>query len=304
MSDGSAGFGPVGFIGLGVMGRPMAKNLLKAGFQVVVHSRSHPPVEELVADGATGVTTPRKVAERAAIIVTMLPDSSAVRAVVLDPNVGVISGADRGHLVIDMSTIEPTAARALGSTLEASGMDFLDAPVSGGERGAIDGSLSIMVGGDWQIFDRVTPILWALGQTIVHIGETGAGQIAKACNQLVVAANIEAVAEALGLARRAGIDPAVCRQVLMGGFAGSRVLDVHGERMLARDYRPGFRVRLHAKDARIIRDLVATVHAATPSFEIASRHLSRLLERGDGELDHSALLEIVDPLDATDDGAP
>lgn len=295
MTAASEGGEAVGFIGLGVMGRPMAANLIRAGFEVVVHSRSRGPVDELVAIGGTAAHGVADLVERADVVVTMLPTSTEVTEVLLDPERGALAVCRPGQLIIDMSTIEPAVAQRVSQALEAAGVAFLDAPVSGGETGATSGALSIMVGGRQDAFRRAEPIFAVLGSSAIHVGSAGAGQIAKACNQLVVAATIEAVAEALGLAHRAGLDPAICRRVLLGGFAASRVLEVHGERMLSRDYRPGFRARLHLKDARIVRSLAAGAEAATPAFDIAARHLEELVATGRGELDHSALLEIVDP---------
>jgi 2-hydroxy-3-oxopropionate reductase len=197
-------------------------------------------------------------------------------------------------LVIDMSTIDPIPTRAFAERLAAQGVDMLDAPVSGGERGAIDAALSIMVGGPEGAFRRALPMFAAMGKNVVHVGPAGAGQITKACNQLVVAATIEAVAEALVLAIRAGVDAAKVREALLGGFAGSKVLEVHGRRMLDRAFEPGFRARLHRKDARIVLDTAREVGAPVPAFEAVARQLDELVESGGGELDHSALFTLLD----------
>ena len=282
----------VGFIGLGIMGRPMATNLLTAGVTLTVHSRSIGPVDELAAAGAARAATPREVAAASDIVITMLPDSPEVEAVVLGEG-GLIDGAEAGGLVIDMSTIDPDVTRRVASALTERGVDALDAPVSGGERGAIDGTLSIMVGGESAAFERARPLFDILGSKAVHIGPAGAGQVAKACNQLVVASTIEAVAEAIALAERAGVDAARVREVLLGGFAGSKILEVHGQRMLDRAFEPGFRVRLHAKDARIIRDLAREVDLSLPGFEPVAAALDRLASTGGGELDHSGLYTLL-----------
>ncbi len=283
----------VGFIGLGIMGRPMALNLLRAGFPLVVHSRSRGPVEEVVAAGATRALSPSATASAALVVVTMLPDTPDVELVLLGEE-GVAGGAREGALVIDMSTIDPLAARRIGETLAARGVAFLDAPVSGGEKGAVEATLSIMVGGPPEAFERALPLLRAMGERIVHVGPSGAGQIAKACNQLVVAATIEAVAEALVLAAKAGVDPAKVREALLGGFAGSKILEVHGRRMLEGDFKPGFRARLHRKDARIVLDTARQLGASLPAFEPVAGALERLVAEGGGDLDHSALVTLLE----------
>ncbi len=285
----------IGFIGLGIMGRPMARNLLRAGYGLVVHSRSRPPVDALVAEGALDGGSPRRVAEQSRVIITMLPDSPEVRQVVLGPD-GVIEGIQRDAVLIDMSTISPLATQEVAAVLEARGAAMLDAPVSGGEKGAIEGTLSIMVGGPQQVFDRVRPILGAMGKNIVRIGEVGAGQVAKACNQIVVAVTIQAVSEALTLARKAGVDPARVREALLGGFAQSRILDAHGQRILDRNFQPGFTVRLHHKDLAIA---LATGRATgTPLLATGLVHevLGALRAQGEEDLDHSAITRIVERL--------
>jgi len=278
----------IGFIGLGIMGKPMAKNLLAAGYPLTVHSRSPGPVDEVVAAGASRADGPAAVATSSDITITMLPDTNDVQDV-LTGAAGVLEGAADGSLVIDMSSIDTAPTREMAETFAKRDVAMVDAPVSGGERGAIDGTLSIMIGGDADAVARAEPIFDVLGKTIVHVGPSGAGQVTKACNQLVVAATIEAVAEALLLAERSGVDPAKVREALLGGFAGSKILDVHGQRMLDRAFDPGFRIRLHRKDARIIEDAAADTGTPIPSFAIVAAQLQRALEDGDGELDHSAL---------------
>ena len=284
----------VAFIGLGIMGRPMAHHLLEAGFPLAVHSRSPGPVDELVAAGAVRAGSASEAARASTVVITMLPDTPDVEQVLLGEE-GVGSGAATGTLVIDMSTIDPAPTRVIAETLGANGVEMLDAPVSGGEKGAVEGTLSIMVGGSAEGFARALPLFQAMGSNIVHVGPSGAGQVTKACNQLVVAATIEAVAEALVLADRSGVDPVKVRQALMGGFAGSKILEIHGQRMLDRAFEPGFRARLHRKDARIVLDAARESGASIPSFQVVAAQLDRLVDdTGRGDLDHSALFTLLD----------
>lgn len=284
----------VGFIGLGIMGRPMARHLLEAGFPLAVHSRSPGPVDELVSAGATRCESPREVAAASDVVVTMLPDTPDVELVLLGER-GVRDGIRSGSLVVDMSTIDPIAARRIGRTLTETGAGMVDAPVSGGEKGAVKGTLSIMVGGRDEDVARAMPLFRAMGTTIVHVGEAGAGQVAKACNQLVVASTIQAVAEALALAERASVDPRKVREALLGGFAGSKILEIHGQRMIDRSFTPGFRARLHLKDAGIVREVAGELESPIRAFEVVADALARLVEAGGGELDHSALYTLVAP---------
>jgi 2-hydroxy-3-oxopropionate reductase len=278
----------IGFVGLGIMGRPMARNLLAAGFPLTVHSRSPGPVDELVGEGAARAESPASVAAASDVVITMLPDTPDVEQVLLGPH-GVLEGAAGGALAIDMSSIDPGPTRRFAERLDSADVAMLDAPVSGGERGAIDAALSIMVGGPDDAFARAIPVFEALGRNIVHVGPSGAGQVCKACNQLVVAATIEAVAEALSLAERSGLDAAKVRDALLGGFAGSKILEVHGQRMLDRAFDPGFRIRLHRKDARIVNDAAAEVGSPVPSFAVVTEQLQRAIDAGDGERDHAGL---------------
>lgn len=276
----------IGFIGLGIMGRPMALNLVRAGHRVVVHSRSRAPVEELVRAGATEANSPRAVAEVADVVLTMLPDTATVEAVIRELAPRLRAGA----LVIDMSTIHPESARSLAHELAARGVGFLDAPVSGGERGAIEGSLSIMVGGEARQVERAALLLRAVGSRVVHLGDHGAGQVTKAVNQLVVMATIEVVAEALVLAARSGVSPTKVREALLGGFASSRILDSHGERMIQRNFRPGGRAELHVKDIEVIGALARAGGVPLPAFEAAATQLRSLIEHGGADLDHAAMV--------------
>lgn len=284
----------VGFIGLGLMGRPMAHNLLKKGIAVVVHSRSAPPVDELVAAGATRADTPAAVARAATRIVTMLPDSPDVEQV-LEGEDGVFSAVQAGTIIIDCSSIAPGAARRLAERARECGAQMLDAPVSGGEIGAISGTLSIMVGGDADAFREVKPILDAMGnpEKVIRIGESGAGQITKVCNQMVIGAGIAVVGEAFALAMKAGVDPVRVREALLGGFAASRVLEVHGERILQRNYKPGFRAALYGKDMRIAAQTLAEYGTPAPVSAVVQDLVGAMLARGKGEMDYSALGAVV-----------
>lgn len=276
----------VGFIGLGIMGRPMALNLIRSGHRLVVHSRSRAPVDELVHAGAAEAASPRGVAEACDVVITMLPDTQTVESVVRE----LAPALRPGGLVIDMSTIHPESARALAAELGARGVGFLDAPVSGGERGAIEGSLSIMVGGDGAQVERVSLLLRAIGSRLVHLGGVGAGQVTKAVNQLVVMSTIEIVGEALVLAAKAGVSPSKVREALLGGFASSRILDSHGERMIQRNFRPGGRAVLHLKDIEVLRSLADVSGVPLPAFEAAAAQVMSLIEHGGGDLDHAAIV--------------
>lgn len=281
----------VGFIGLGVMGRPMAKHILAKGYAVVVYNRSRPAIEELVSAGAIAAASPADVARQAAVVITMVPDTPDVEQVLSGPD-GVLDTLRPGSVVIDMSSISPVATRGFAAAVAAKGSTMLDAPVSGGEIGAINGTLSIMVGGDEEALGRVRPILACMGnpERIVHVGsEPGAGQVCKVCNQVAIGGALAGVSEAFALARKAGVDPARVREALLGGFAGSRVLEVHGERMLKDNYVPGFRARLYQKDLRLATETAAANGVAIPATAVVSQLLNALMAAGGGELDYSAL---------------
>jgi 2-hydroxy-3-oxopropionate reductase len=292
---------PVGFIGLGVMGRPMARNLLARGFPVVVHSRSRGPVDELVAAGAQAASSPADVAGRAKRIVTMVPDSPDVVAVLEGPN-GVFSALVPGTLLIDTSTIAPAVARRLAQEARTRGAAMIDAPVSGGEVGAINASLSIMVGGETADVAAARPILEAMGnpERVIHIGPSGSGQLCKVCNQMVIGGTLVAVAEAFALARKANVDPALVRTALLGGFASSRVLEAHGERILKANYVPGFRTRLFAKDLRIAADTLNEYQTAAPSAAVVQQLVSALMASGHSEDDYSSLATVLFELAGVD----
>jgi 2-hydroxy-3-oxopropionate reductase len=284
----------VGFIGLGVMGRPMARNLLKHGYPLVVHSRSQGPVDEIVATGARAAESPAAVARQARCIITMLPDGPDVEQVLTAAN-GVFTALQPGTIIVDMSTIAPSTARALSAAALERGATLLDAPVSGGEIGAIDGTLSIMVGGESSALEQVRPVLEAMGHRdrIIHIGPSGAGQISKACNQLVIGGTLAAVGEAFALAQKSGVDPARVRAALLGGFAASRVLEVHGERLLKQNFTPGFSARLYRKDMKIVMETLSEAHTPAPVSAIVQQLLTALIADGKDGLDYSALGTVI-----------
>jgi 2-hydroxy-3-oxopropionate reductase len=287
-----------GFVGLGVMGRPMARRLLGAGFATTVTSRTKAAVDELVGAGATGAATPAAVASASDVVFVMVPETVDLEAV-LEPPDGVLGGAHEGLVVVAMGTHDPSAMPRLAARAAAVGAAFLDAPVSGGDVGAREGTLSIMAGGDEAAFERALPAFEAMGSRVALLGPSGAGQIAKAANQLIVGSTIEAVAEAFTLAGRAGLDVAKLRDVLGGGFAGSRVLEVHGRRMVARDFTPGARAQLHAKDAAIILALADELGVELPGFRPVAVAFQQLVDDGAGDLDHSALITLLEPRGAT-----
>ena len=281
----------IGFIGLGVMGRPMAGHLLAAGHRLTVHNRSRAAVDELVAAGAQVRNTPADVARQSDIVITMLPDTPDVESVIAGPG-GVLEGLRAGAVVIDMSSISPAATRELAARVAARGATMLDAPVSGGEIGAKNATLSIMVGGDANAFERVRPILACMGnpERIVHIGaEPGSGQICKICNQIAIGGALAGVSEAFALARKAGVDASRVRQALLGGFAASRVLEVHGERILTGNFAPGFRARLYQKDLRIAEETAAAHGVAVPATAVVAEMVEALVSDGGGDLDYSAI---------------
>jgi 2-hydroxy-3-oxopropionate reductase len=285
----------VGFIGLGIMGKPMARNLIKAGYPLIVHNRSRAAVDELSKEGAQGAADAKEVATRADIIITMLPDSPDVDLVYAGEN-GIFSGVKLGTLLVDMSTISPAVARKLAGEAQKRGCDMLDAPVSGGEAGAISASLSIMIGGEAAAVERAMTIFESLGKNIVHVGGAGAGQVTKAANQMVVGTTIAIVSEALVLAAKAGVDPVNVRQALLGGFAQSKILEAHGQKMLDRNFKPGFRIRLHEKDMKIA--LGAGFEYGVPLMVTSqvAQMMTAMDSMGHGDLDHSGLVKLVEEL--------
>ena len=285
----------VGFIGLGIMGRPMAKNLLKAGFPLIVHSRSRGPVDELVQAGAKAAGSPREVAAQSDVLIAMLPNSPDVELVALGKD-GIIEGARSGLIFVDMSTISPIVSQKVGKALATKGVRMLDAPVSGGERGAIDGALSIMVGGDKAVFDPLLPLFQAMGKTITLLGPLGFGGFTKLANQIIVAVNLTALGEALTLARKAGLDRELTLKALAGGLAGSRCLDQKAANYIAGTYNPGFKVDLHFKDLGLIMESARALGVPLPATAVVQELFSALRVKGRGGLDHSGVITLLEDL--------
>lgn len=285
----------IGFVGLGVMGLPMAQNLIRSGYQLTVYSRSMHKATALLDQGANAASTSAEVARASDLVITMLPDSPDVTAVLLGDE-GLLAGAQPGLTWVDMSSIAPTVAQDLAQHAGSAGVIPLDAPVSGGEKAAIEATLSIMVGGEAQDFDRCLPVLRCLGSSVVHVGMAGAGQVAKVCNQVVVGCTIAAVAEALVLAAKAGVDPAKVREALLGGFAGSKILEVHGQRMLDGLFDPGFRQVLHRKDLANALEAARTYGSTLALSSVVAELMNAQIAAGDGDLDHSALVKVYEVL--------
>lgn len=283
----------VGFVGPGIMGQPMALNLMRAGYPLWIYSRTGARALPLAEQGATVCESPREVGAAVDIVITMVSDTPDVEEVLLGDG-GVIEGMRDGGLVVDMSTIAPAATRRMARRLAEVGISMLDAPVSGGDVGAKAGTLSIMVGGDADAFRRMLPLFEVMGSNIVHVGESGAGQVAKVCNQLVVAANIASSADALLFAKAAGVDPARVREALLGGFAASRVLEAHGQRMLERNFEPGFKLKLHQKDLRIALQAIAEYGLELRCVNTVAAGLDEAVEAGLGEQDTSSVLRVLE----------
>ncbi len=274
------------------MGKPMGLNLLKAGYPLSVYARCPESADSLVAAGACYCPSPQTLAAMVDMVVTMVSDTPDVEAVLFGAE-GVVAGGKPGLLVIDMSTISPVATRDMAARLAEQGIAMLDAPVSGGEAGAIAGTLTIMVGGKAQDFATALPVLSAMGKTITHIGHHGAGQVVKACNNLIIAQTVVAVSEAFEIARHAGVDLDKTRTALMGGFAGSKVMEVHAKRIIDSNYAPGFKARLHHKDLQIVAKTIDSLNLTLPGSALAIDYMRQLVEQGDGELDSSALAKVV-----------
>lgn len=286
----------IGFIGLGVMGKPMAKNLLKAGYSLFVCKHIDPrPLNELVAAGAQEVVSPKQVAEMSDIVITMLPDSAEVEEVVLGEN-GLLKGARKGLVIIDMSSIAPSTSRRIAEEAEKRGVEVLDAPVSGGETGAIQGTLAIMVGGKEATFSKCIDILRAMGKSIVRVGDAGAGQVAKLANQIIVALNIAALSEAFVLGAKAGVDPRIMYQAIRTGFAGSNVLDAKISTILERNFKPGFKIRLHHKDLKNALETARELKVPILLTSLVQQVLCTLINEGKGEEDHSAIINFSERL--------
>jgi 2-hydroxy-3-oxopropionate reductase len=285
----------IGFIGLGLMGHPMARNLLTAGFDLLVHTRTAAKARPLLEAGAKEAGSPAELAAHSDVVITMLPDSPDVAAV-MQGDRGVLAGALPGTTWIDMSTISPNVTRELARMASRGEVASLDAPVSGGPPGAAAATLSIMVGGAREDFDRYLPLFRCLGKNIVYMGGSGAGQVTKACNQIVVAGTLTAVAEALVFGRKAGVDPGAIRGALLGGYAGSRMLEVYGQRMIERDFEAGFFVRLLRKDVHLALEMAREMAASTPVAALVAQLLNGVVADGDGELDASAVVKLYERL--------
>jgi 2-hydroxy-3-oxopropionate reductase len=285
----------IGFIGLGIMGKPMAKNLLKAGFQLTVHDVVRERVDEVVQAGAKAAHSSKQCAEGADAVVTMLPDSPDSELVLLGPD-GVLESAAEGCTLIDMSSIAPTVSQKIAAACEAKGVDFLDAPVSGGEPGAIEGTLAIMVGGKSSVFERAKPVFETVGKSHVLCGGYGAGNTTKLANQIIVAANIEAVGEALVLAKKAGLEPGSVFQAIKGGLAGSNVLNAKGPMMIEGNFKPGFRIRLHQKDLNNALITGKELGVPLPVTALVQQMIGALVNRGKGDADHSAIANFIEEM--------
>jgi 2-hydroxy-3-oxopropionate reductase len=285
----------VGFIGLGIMGRPMAKNLLKAGYPLVVHSRSKGPVDEIVKAGAKPAGSAREVAGACDVLVTMLPNSPDVEQVALGKD-GIIEGARKGLILADMSTISPIVSKKIGKALAARGVEMLDAPVSGGEKGAVDGALSIMVGGDKAVCDRVLPIFQAMGKTITLLGPLGFGGFTKLANQIIVAVNLTALAEALTLGKKAGLDRELLLTALAGGLANSKCLEQKKPNYVAGTYNPGFKIDLHFKDLGLIMESARELGVPLPATAVVQELFNAMRVKGRGGLDHSGIITLLEDL--------
>ena len=284
----------VGFIGLGIMGKPMVVNLIKGGHTLFLASRSGVP-QELTAAGGTACASAREVAQKADVIITMVPDTPDVEKVLFGKD-GIAEGLSPGKIVVDMSSISPIETKVFAERIRKAGADYVDAPVSGGEVGAKNAALTIMVGASEAAFAKVKPLFDLMGKNITLVGDVGAGQICKVCNQIIVALNIEAVGEALLLASKAGVDPGKVRTALMGGFASSRVLEVHGERMVKRTFDPGFRIELHQKDLNLALSSARALKMSLPNTATAQELFSACQAQGGGKWDHSAMVKALEAL--------
>jgi 2-hydroxy-3-oxopropionate reductase len=285
----------IGFVGLGIMGKPMARNLLKAGHDLFVYDIAAQAVAALVADGAQRCSSANDAASHAGITITMLPDGPDVEAAVLGPG-GVLEGAKPGSIVVDMSSISPIVAQKVGAACAERGVEFLDAPVSGGEPKAIDGTLAIMVGGKQETFDTVLPLFRSMGSTATLTGTVGAGNVTKLANQIMVACNIAAMGEALVLATKAGLDPDVVFQAVKGGLAGSTVLNAKAPMVIGRNFKPGFRIRLHQKDLRNALLAAESLKVSLPFTGMVQQILISLMNQGKGDLDHSAIVNFLEDM--------
>ncbi|MEA3346418.1 MAG: 2-hydroxy-3-oxopropionate reductase [Chloroflexota bacterium] len=289
----------VGFIGLGVMGKPMARNLLQAGYPLVAHNRSREPVEELAAEGAERAFSPAEVAERAEVVITCLPDSPDVELVALGPE-GIIEGIGEGSIYVDMSTISPVTTEKVADALAEKGAKMLDAPISGGEEGAINGTLSIMVGGPEEAFEICSPLFEVMGSKVTHVGGTGAGQVVKACNQIVVGMTLTAVAEALVLGSKAGVDPEKIVEAISGGAARCWALEQRAPWMIQRNFEPGFKSAYHYKDLGIAMDTARAFGVSLPASGLVYQLYGAMKAMDRGEWDHSAIVTLIEELAQTE----
>ena len=288
----------VGFVGLGIMGKPMARNLRNAGYSVTVYDVVGSAMEELVTEGANGASSAREAAEASSVTITMVPDSPQSEAAILGPD-GVLEGASAGNGIIDMSSIAPGTSQKIGAACDAAGVDFLDAPVSGGEPKAIDGTLAVMVGGSQSVFDKYRDLLEVMGGSVVLCGGYGAGNTTKLANQIIVAINIEAVSEALVLARKAGLDPSVVYEAIKGGLAGSTVLDAKGSMMIKGNFTPGFRVKLHQKDLNNALITGKELGVPLPVTALVQQMIGSLMNEGKGDNDHAAIANFIEDMAGT-----
>ena len=286
---------PIGFVGLGIMGKPMAKNLIDAGYSLTVFDLNQAAVDELVSFGAKKANSGREISESSSYIITMVPDSADSEKAILGNN-GILEGTSAGKTIIDMSSIAPGMSQKIAVMCENNGVNFIDAPVSGGEPKAIDGSLAIMVGGKQNIFEECKPILEILGGSVVLCGDYGAGNTTKLANQIIVAANIEAVAEALVLAKKAGLDPSVVFDAIKGGLAGSTVLNAKAPMMIKGDFNPGFRIKLHQKDLHNALLTGKDLGVPLPVTSLVQQMIGSLMNKGKGELDHSAIANFLEDM--------
>jgi len=289
----------VGFIGLGIMGQPMAGHLLKAGYRLWVYDVVEALLAKAVSNGATAAASPKEAAQNAEVVISMLPDSPIVEAVALGRD-GVIESMPGGSIFVDMSTTSIITTQKIADALKERGIAMLDAPVSGGDVGAIEANLTIMAGGPSEAFDRVRPLFQKMGKNVTHVGGTGAGQVAKACNQIVVALTIEAVAEALVFAKKNGADPAKIREAMLGGFAHSRVLELHGQRMIDHNFEPGGKVRLHKKDTEIALSVAKEIGVFLPGASMVGQIWNSLTAMGGLDWDHSAIVKVIELLSQTE----
>jgi 2-hydroxy-3-oxopropionate reductase len=289
----------IGFIGLGIMGKPMARNLMKAGFPLVVHNRSRGPVEELMKEGAEAAYSPKEVAQKAEVVITMLPDSPDVEKVILGEN-GVLEGARAGTILIDMSSISPIVSQRIAAEVAKKGVKMLDAPVSGGETGAINATLAIMVGGDQEVFDKCLDIFKAMGKSVVRVGNIGAGGFTKLANQIIAAINLEALGEAFVLGVKAGVDPNLIFQAIRGGLAGSNMMESRIPAIMERNFKPGFKLKLHLKDLNNALSAAKDLGVPLPITSLVQQMMLALTTRGLGEDDNGSLVKLLEDFAKTE----